>query len=64
MESMHAIELFDDKDMQKWEDKTNANKTWVNAKAYFEQEWKTKSNSNKERKARRSGYESGNSVAN
>ena len=61
---MYAIELFDDKDMQKWEDKTNANKTWANAKAYFEKEWKTKSNWNKERKARRSGYESANSVAN
>ena len=64
VESMYAIELFDDKDMQVWEDKTNANKTWANAKTYFEKEWKTKSNWTKERKTRRSGYESANSVAN
>ena len=50
--------------MQKWEDKTNADKTWANAKTYFEKEWKTKSNWTKERKTRRSGYESANSVAN
>ena len=41
--SMYACEVFEDREMQAWENKAEADKTWANAKAYFVPLWKMKS---------------------
>lgn len=52
IESMWECDLFDDKEMNKWEDKVEADKTWPNAKAYFVPLYKQKTRITKEREQR------------
>jgi len=60
--SMYACDMFDDKEMQEWENKDLADQTWTDAKTYFVKLWKMKSRHTAEREARREGFESTNSV--
>ena len=61
VESMYASEMFDDKEMQAWEIKPSANKTWDAAKTHFVTLYKSKEKFNAEREARTGGFESANS---
>eukprot|EP00804_Cyclotella_cryptica_P030544 CCRYP_014827-RA/>CCRYP_014827-RA protein AED:0.57 eAED:0.57 QI:0/0/0/0.5/1/1/2/0/398 len=60
VESMYASEMFDDKEMQAWEIKPSADKTWDAAKAHFAAIYKSKEKFNAEREARLGGFESAN----
>ena len=62
VENMYASERFDQKEMQAWEEKPSADKTWANVKAYFVPIYKSHERFNNERNARAGGYESANSV--
>ena len=65
VESMWECDLFDDKEMNKWEDKATADKTWPNAKAYFVPLYKQKTRITKEREQRderRGNLDSANSI--
>ena len=64
VENMYVSEMFDDKEMRAWENKTTANKTWTNAKTYFVELYRSKAKFNEEREARQGGYESANSLRN
>eukprot|EP00804_Cyclotella_cryptica_P012520 CCRYP_017704-RB/>CCRYP_017704-RB protein AED:0.24 eAED:0.24 QI:0/0/0/1/0.5/0.33/3/0/909 len=55
---MYASEMFDDKEMQAWEIKPSADKTWVAAKTHFVAIYKSKEKFNAEREARSGGFES------
>ena len=61
VESMYASEMFDDKEMQAWEIKPSADKTWDAAKTHFVAIYKSKEKFNAEREARSGGYESASS---
>ena len=61
MESMYASKMFDDKEMQAWEIKPSANKTWDAAKTHFVTLYKSKEKFNAKREARTGGFESANS---
>jgi hypothetical protein len=61
VESMYASEMFDDKEMQAWEIKPAADKTWDAAKAHFVAIYKSKEKFNAEREARSGGFESASS---
>eukprot|EP00804_Cyclotella_cryptica_P001910 CCRYP_007351-RA/>CCRYP_007351-RA protein AED:0.82 eAED:0.45 QI:0/0/0/0.5/1/1/2/0/157 len=54
---MYASEMFDDKEMQAWEIKPSADKTWDTAKAHFVAVYKSKEKFNAEREARSGGLE-------
>jgi len=54
--------MFDDKEMRKWENKAANLKTWTNAKTHFVELYRSKTKFNEEREARRSGFESANSI--
>jgi hypothetical protein len=58
---MYASEMFDDKEMQAWEIKPSANKTWDAAKTHFVTIYKSKEKFNAEREARSGGFESASS---
>ena len=62
VESMYASEMFDDKEMQAWEIKPSADKTWDAAKAHFVAIYKSKEKFNAEREARSGGFESASSL--
>ena len=59
---MYACEVFEDREMQAWENKAEADKTWANAKAYFVPLWKMKSRHATAKEARRGGFVSGNNL--
>jgi hypothetical protein len=61
VESMYASEMFDDKEMQAWEIKPSANKTWDAAKTHFVTIYKSKEKFNAEREARSGGFKSASS---
>ena len=61
VESMYAAEMFDDKEMQAWEIKPSADKTWEAAKNHFVTIYKSKEKFNAERVARSGGFESASS---
>jgi hypothetical protein len=61
VESMYASEMFDDKEMQAWEIKPSADKTWDATKAHFVAIYKSKEKFNAEREARSGGFESASS---
>eukprot|EP00804_Cyclotella_cryptica_P026885 CCRYP_017594-RA/>CCRYP_017594-RA protein AED:0.78 eAED:0.43 QI:0/0/0/1/0/0/2/0/226 len=61
VESMYASEMFDDKEMQAWEIKPSAGKTWDAAKTHFVTIYKSKEKFNAEREARSGGFESASS---
>ena len=61
VESMYASEMFDDKEMQAWEIKPSAEKTWAAAKTHFVAIYKSKEKFNAEREARSGGFESASS---
>ena len=52
VESMWESDLFDDKEMNKWEEGTTANKTWTAAKEYFVPLYKRNTRITKERELR------------
>ena len=60
--SMYACEVFEDREMQEWENRLEADKTWANAKTYFVPLWKMKSRHANAKESRRGGFESGNSL--
>ena len=60
---MYASEMFDDREMRGWENKTTANQTWGEAKSYFVKLYKSKEKFNEERATRNREYESVNSLA-
>ena len=64
VESMYASKMFDDKEMQVWESKTEMEKTWGAAKTHFVALYKSKEKFNAEREACTGGFESANSVNN
>eukprot|EP00804_Cyclotella_cryptica_P021921 CCRYP_000872-RA/>CCRYP_000872-RA protein AED:0.59 eAED:0.39 QI:0/0/0/1/1/1/2/0/327 len=61
VESMYASEMFDDKEIQAWEIKLSADKTWDAAKAHFVAIYKCKEKFNAEREVRSGGFESASS---
>ena len=61
VESMYASEMFDDKEMQAWEIKPSADKTWDAAKTHFVTIYKSKEKFNAEREARLRVFESASS---
>ena len=63
VESMYASEMFDDKEMQAWEVKPSAEKTWDAAKTHFVTIYKSKEKFNAERAARSGGFESASSFS-
>jgi len=63
VENMYASEMFDEKEMNTWENKPSADKDWTNAKAYFEDLYRSKRKYMEEREARASGFESANSIS-
>ena len=60
---MYATEMFDDREMRGWENKTPANQTWREAKSYFVKIYKIKEKSNEKCATRTGGYESANILA-
>jgi hypothetical protein len=58
---MYTSDMFDDKEMQAWEIKPSADKTWDAAKAHFVAIYKSKEKFNAEREARSGGFESASS---
>ncbi len=65
VESMWDSDFFDDKEMNKWEDKATADKTWANAKLYFVPLYKRKTritNERMQRDERRGNLDSANSI--
>ena len=65
IESMWDCNLFDDKEMNKWESKLPADKTYANAKTYFVPLFKTKTRiaeERRQREERRGNLDSTNSV--
>ena len=63
VENMYASELFEENELQTWENKPTANKTWAGVKAYFVPLYKSKAHFKDERTTCQGGYESGDSVA-
>ena len=63
VENMYASELFDETELQPWENKLPANKTWVNVKGYFVPLYKSKAHFKDERATRHGVYKSGNPVS-
>ena len=63
VKNMYASELFDETELQTWENKLPANKTWANVKGYFVPLYKSKAHFKDERATRQGGYESGNTVS-
>ena len=65
VEGMWESDLFDDKEMNKWEERATTDKTWANAKLYFVPLYKTKTRITKEREQReerRGHLDSANSI--
>ena len=65
VEIMWDCDFFDDKEMNKWEDKATADKTWANAKLYFVPLYKRKTRITTERvqrEERRGNLDSANSI--
>jgi hypothetical protein len=60
---MYASKLFEENELQTWENKATANKSWANIKAYFVPLYKSKAHFKDERSTRQGGYKSGNTVA-
>eukprot|EP00804_Cyclotella_cryptica_P000450 CCRYP_019933-RA/>CCRYP_019933-RA protein AED:0.03 eAED:0.04 QI:0/0/0/1/0.4/0.16/6/0/1642 len=60
VEGMYSSDMFDDKEMQAWELKPSADKTWDSAKTHFVTLYKSKEKFNAERIARTGGYDSSN----
>ena len=63
VENMYASELFDETELQAWENKLPTNKTWANVKGYFVPLYKSKAHFKDERATHQGGYESDNTVA-
>jgi hypothetical protein len=61
VENMYSSDMFDDKEMQAWELKPPADKTWDAAKLHFVTLYKSKEKLNAECEARTGGYESAHS---
>lgn len=61
VKEMYGAEIFDKKEMFAWENKAEAQKTWANAKAYFEALYKNKQQYS-DAKANKLGYGSINQV--
>jgi hypothetical protein len=64
VEGMYSSDMFDDKEMQAWELKPSADKTWDSAKTHFVTLYKSKEKFNAERIARTGGYDSANTFIN
>jgi hypothetical protein len=58
---MYVSKIFDDKEMQAWEIKPSADKTWDAAKTHFFTIYKSKEKFNAKHEARSSGFESASS---
>jgi hypothetical protein len=58
---MYASEMFDDKEMQAWEIKPSADKTWDAAKTHFVTICKKKEKFHAKREAHSGGFESASS---
>jgi len=63
VENMYASEMFDEKEMNAWENKPSAEKDWVNAKTYFGDLYRSKRKYMEEREAGANGFESANSIS-
>ena len=63
VENMYSSEMFDEKEMNAWENKPTADKDWANTKTYFEDLYRSKRKYMEEREARASGFESANSIS-
>jgi hypothetical protein len=64
VECMYSSDMFGDKEMQAWELKPSADKTWDSAKPHFVTLYKSKEKFNAERKARTGGYDRANAFIN
>ena len=62
-EQMYLSEIFTEKEMVEWEEKTDATKTWANAKTYFGALYSTRQSYESDMKARGAGFESANSLS-
>ena len=59
---MYLLDIFDEREMNEWKNKATYDKTWANAKNYFQGLYWSKKKYLKEREARTSGFESAKSI--
>eukprot|EP00804_Cyclotella_cryptica_P006780 CCRYP_019524-RA/>CCRYP_019524-RA protein AED:0.42 eAED:0.37 QI:0/0/0/1/0/0/4/0/627 len=64
VEGIYSSDMFDDKEVQAWELKPSADKTWESAKTHFVTLYKSKEKFNAERVACTGGYNSANTFIN
>jgi hypothetical protein len=62
VENMYSSEMFDEKEMNAWENKPTTHKDWKDAKAYFKELYRGKRKYMEEHKACTGGFESANSI--
>eukprot|EP00804_Cyclotella_cryptica_P000162 CCRYP_017462-RA/>CCRYP_017462-RA protein AED:0.81 eAED:0.81 QI:0/0/0/0.5/1/1/2/0/589 len=64
VEGMYSSDMFDDKEIQAWELKLSADKTWDSTKTHFVTLYKSKEKFNAKRVAHTGGYDSANTFIN
>ena len=63
VESMYLSKMFDEREMNEWENKVTADKTWTGTKTYFQGLYRSKKKYIEEREARTAGFDSANSIS-
>jgi hypothetical protein len=62
VESMYASDLFTEEELIGWENRTDANKTWLECQTYFKEKYENRQRYNNA-KAKKTGYHSANNIS-